>query len=160
MAECVSFTEFRGGWREVASYLGIDVKYQDDIETNNPKAGPFNIAQRLLTQWKRIKGENATIDVLVNALERTNFNDIAEALKNEFKRTIASDTRESSQVSNPDAENLARKQMRHINDNKKDLINLTNCTANVYAILLSKGILDQEQIDELVNKKTLNLKHE
>ena len=65
-------------WRDLGTFLGLESTVMDNIETDIKECRER--AWKVLRKWKQKRGKEATVRILINALKKTEREDVAEKL--------------------------------------------------------------------------------
>ena len=66
-------------WRDLGTFLGLDSASMDTIDANHSDCR--EVARKVLLKWKQKKGEEATVGILINALDEIERRDVVEKLR-------------------------------------------------------------------------------
>lgn len=65
-------------WRDLGTILRLDSASMDIIEANQSNCR--EVAREVLQKWKKKEGKEATVGILINALEKIERRDVVEKL--------------------------------------------------------------------------------
>ena len=74
-------------WESLSPYLGLDHTTEESIRSASN--GDYEMQKKkLLQEWKRIKGDQATYDELITAAERASDQNLADSVKKMMKANV------------------------------------------------------------------------